>query len=345
MSNDDPQPEIVPGSGRPRRRGWLLKVVLPSAIALAVGAAVAGALPSGNGGVITACVNTNNAVNPYGMVRIIDTTTTVTTNSSLDFYPQPANACDSDETTLTWNQTGPAGATGPQGATGAQGSQGGQGPAGEPGPQGDQGPSGSGGGGPTSGLPSDDRAYIQFTSGNGSAPVIQGESQVKIPGESSSAANVAPIEIDDFSFDVQQTLNIGSASSGAGAGKITFNPFSITRRIDKNTPLLFLASAMGQHWPTVILTLARVNSGAPAAKGELTPLVRFVFNLVAVKSLSVRSGVETDGFEYGGLQIQTYKQSPDGKVSSSGTGGWNRVTNQQITSIDPGLIAGLLHRH
>jgi bacteriocin-like protein len=31
------------------------------------------------------------------------------------------------------------------------------------------------------------------------------------------------------SFDIEQVLNIGSQGSGAGAGKVTFNPFSITR--------------------------------------------------------------------------------------------------------------------
>ena len=31
----------------------------------------------------------------------------------------------------------------------------------------------------------------------------------------------------------------GSQSSGAGAGKVTFNPFSITRKIDKSLPVLF----------------------------------------------------------------------------------------------------------
>jgi hypothetical protein len=31
----------------------------------------------------------------------------------------------------------------------------------------------------------------------------------------------------------QASGGIGSQSSGAGAGKITFNPFSITRKIDK----------------------------------------------------------------------------------------------------------------
>ena len=32
-------------------------------------------------------------------------------------------------------------------------------------------------------------------------------------------------EVEDYSFDIEQTLNIGSQSSGAGAGKVTFNPF------------------------------------------------------------------------------------------------------------------------
>jgi bacteriocin-like protein len=31
----------------------------------------------------------------------------------------------------------------------------------------------------------------------------------------------------------------GSQSSGAGAGKISFNPFSITRKIDAASPIFF----------------------------------------------------------------------------------------------------------
>ena len=32
---------------------------------------------------------------------------------------------------------------------------------------------------------------------------------------------------------------LGSQSSGAGAGKVTFNPFSITRKIDASSPTFF----------------------------------------------------------------------------------------------------------
>jgi hypothetical protein len=35
------------------------------------------------------------------------------------------------------------------------------------------------------------------------------------------------------------SLNLGSQSSGAGAGKVTFNPFSITRKIDAVSPSFF----------------------------------------------------------------------------------------------------------
>jgi len=60
-----------------------------------------------------------------------------------------------------------------------------------------------------------DKTYIRLTTSDGQV----------LPGEPSSKPGW--FEVKDFSFDVAQTLNIGSQSSGAGAGKITFNPFSL----------------------------------------------------------------------------------------------------------------------
>ena len=39
---------------------------------------------------------------------------------------------------------------------------------------------------------------------------------------------VAPTPIPPF--DIEQILSIGSQSTGAGAGRVTFNPFSNTRK-------------------------------------------------------------------------------------------------------------------
>ena len=49
-------------------------------------------------------------------------------------------------------------------------------------------------------------------------------------GEIAHVSGGAPgglFEVEDYSFDIEQTLSIGSQSSGAGAGKVTFNPFKI----------------------------------------------------------------------------------------------------------------------
>ena len=44
-------------------------------------------------------------------------------------------------------------------------------------------------------------------------------------GDKKSIAPKGHFEVSDYSFDIEQVLNIGSQSSGAGAGKVTFNPF------------------------------------------------------------------------------------------------------------------------
>ena len=117
-----------------------MKVLLPIVAALGAGAAIAvGAIP-GSGGTITACDLTNNSESdqPLGSVRIIDPSDTTSSDPS-------AYSCTSGETTITWNQQGPAGPQGPTGPTGPQGPTGATGPqgaTGQAGPQGATGPAG-----------------------------------------------------------------------------------------------------------------------------------------------------------------------------------------------------------
>lgn len=71
------------------------------------------------------------------------------------------------------------------------------------------------------------------------------------------------IEVVSWSWGVQQ--NIGSQSSGAGAGKVTLNPFSITRKIDRASPLFFQVMMSKKLLPKVTLFMtpsANVGSSA-----------------------------------------------------------------------------------
>jgi hypothetical protein len=122
----------------------------------------------------------------------------------------------------------------------------------------------------------------------------------------------APItfEVEDYSFDIEQTLNIGSQSSGAGAGKITFNPFSITTRPGTQTAALFRAMGDGSVFPSAELIV-------PGPGGNLRLDAKF--RLVAPKSLREYAGggggrfpSEDISFEYGGLELMPTPIAPTG---------------------------------
>jgi type VI protein secretion system component Hcp len=146
-------------------------------------------------------------------------------------------------------------------------------------------------------------------------------------GGTAGAPTGSLFELEDFSFDTEQTLNIGSQSTGAGAGKITFNPFSITRKIDRFSPVLFQNSCSGTAFQKVVLGLRKSAGGDTSGAIYLV----FIFKLVAVKTMAWsyddESPKETVTFEYGGLQIHYRPQAPDGSFQGEIAGGWNKVRN------------------
>ncbi len=151
-------------------------------------------------------------------------------------------------------------------------------------------------------------------------------------GDAQSAGGL--FEIEDFSFDIEQTLSIGSQATGAGAGKVTFNPYSITRKIDKFSPILYQNACSGTPYQQVTLALQKSSGGNTAA---VTYLV-FNFKLVACKTIAWsyddEAPKETVTFEYGGLQVFYSQQDASGNFSKGVIpGGWNRVKN--VSDTDP----------
>jgi len=199
--------------------------------------------------------------------------------------------------------------------------------------------------------------YMQFTDPSGN--LIGGESQVQV--DKSSESNIGQditqgkvFEISDFNFDIEQALNIGSQSSGAGAGKVTFNPFTITRNTDRLSPKLFTMCCAGQHFKVVSLYLRRAGGSAGGANAtgtqtSGTTFLRFDFALVAVKTISW-SGSDGDeackeevAFEYGALQVRYVQQGVDGKpmttADANPVGSWNRVYNNNSFNLSSGITA------
>jgi type VI protein secretion system component Hcp len=140
-----------------------------------------------------------------------------------------------------------------------------------------------------------------------------------------SAATV--IEVQSASFDGVQVLNIGSQSSGAGAGKVTFNPFSITRKPEASSPTFWGQMCSGTPFKTVVFTATE--------SGTNTPFLTFTMGLVAIKTMGVAASetggvLETVSFEYGQATYGAAQQNSDGSLGKMVTAGWDVTKNIKV---------------
>ena len=81
---------------------------------------------------------------------------------------------------------------------------------------------------------------------------------------SASTSPPTDIEIESWSWGATNPTTIGSQAGGAGAGKVSFNPFSITRKIDVSSPSFFEDVASGKHFTEI--DVVGMQQGAPFMK-------------------------------------------------------------------------------
>ena len=131
-------------------------------------------------------------------------------------------------------------------------------------------------------------------------------------------------EIKDFSFGVENPTTIGSATGGAGTGKIKFNEFTIKKTSDKSSPAFFKNCCAGAHYKTVTVSMRRTDREAASRE-----FLRFKFDTVFTTKIDW-SGPGDEGpeesitFVYGKLGIR-FTPEPGSKPVAAG---WDQVTNK-----------------
>jgi len=81
-----------------------------------------------------------------------------------------------------------------------------------------------------------------------------------IPGDCTDEGHVGWIEILSFHHGLSQSIG-GSRSSGgaATAGRVDHQDFTITKELDKSTPMIHLHCCNGKHIPKIELELCRAG--------------------------------------------------------------------------------------
>ncbi|MDQ6775032.1 MAG: type VI secretion system tube protein Hcp [Actinomycetota bacterium] len=133
------------------------------------------------------------------------------------------------------------------------------------------------------------------------------------------------VQISRFSLGAKNTVGTTSQTSGAGAGKVTFQNFEVVKPLDGLSPSLFVNLASGEHFKTV-LNIIRRRSGNMSI-----PAFVYVMKIVTLTETQVsgasESPTEIVHGDAGALSLATYTESPAGKLTVGPAGGWNRLTN------------------
>jgi type VI secretion system secreted protein Hcp len=137
-------------------------------------------------------------------------------------------------------------------------------------------------------------------------------------------------EISNFNFGVASPTTLGSATGGAGAGKITFNEFNIHKITDANSPAFFKNCAIGARYNTITIAIRKAGGADP---GKVGAYLIFHYDTVFTTKIDW-SGPGDQGpeesitFIYGKLAITHRTQKADGTIEKPGvTQGWNSIAN------------------
>ena len=81
-------------------------------------------------------------------------------------------------------------------------------------------------------------------------------------------AKEGAFEILSFEMGAENNINIGSISSGGGAGKATFKELTITKKTDTSSCAIFSKLCEGNHFDDAIIVLRR-SGGVPGQTGHV----------------------------------------------------------------------------
>lgn len=132
-------------------------------------------------------------------------------------------------------------------------------------------------------------------------------------------------EITDFSFQVEQALNIAPQST---SGRATFNQMRVTRNIDRQSPHFFYMCAAGISFKYVDIFARRAGGSGTAVVFYLAyGLENVIIKSIDHSGSNAEAPGETLSLEYRVLRVGYSPQNSDGSMNPFQLASWDQVAN------------------
>lgn len=143
-----------------------------------------------------------------------------------------------------------------------------------------------------------------------------------ITGDSTARGYEKWIQLNDFSFAVENKATI-SSGSGSGAGKAVAQPISINKNFDVSSVPIFLSTTTGKSIEKGQIVFVK-NTGTEKQAALTIDLER-----IFISNFSLYDTHESLELSYGAITFKYNVVGPDGKATSTITGGWDFTKNQK----------------
>jgi len=152
-----------------------------------------------------------------------------------------------------------------------------------------------------------------------------------IKGDATDEKFKDQIEVYSFGHSIHQPTGGPQTSAGGHTGgRVNHDEFTITKKLDTASPMLFLACCTGEPIKNAVLTLRK------AAAGQKT-FMTYTFETLIVASVSPTGSSggdslpqETVTLRYDKVTLEYTPISSDGKEGAKIKGGWDIAKNKKV---------------
>lgn len=143
-----------------------------------------------------------------------------------------------------------------------------------------------------------------------------------VSGESLDKGHAGEIDVLAWSWGMSNPATF--TTGGIGSGKVNIQDLSLTKWVDKASPLLMLGCSTGKHYPSAVLSIRKV--------GATTDFMKITLTDVLVTSLSTGGSggedrlTENITLAFTKVKVEYSQQRPDGSYLPPVSYEWDLTT-------------------
>lgn len=150
-----------------------------------------------------------------------------------------------------------------------------------------------------------------------------------VTGESVDAKHSGEIDVLSWNWGLSQSGSMHVATGG-GSGKVNVQDMTLTKKVDKASPVLFKYCCDGNHFPSATMTVRKAGGASPVDYLKVEMKEVLISNISTGGSGGDDTVMETVSLNFAKVKLLYTPQKPDGSADAVVEQGWDIAKNEKM---------------